>query len=142
MWILLAVVSAFLTAVVGTLTKSATEKVDSTFALGIQVIALTIFTWIAIFFRGNFKTQIAQIEPKETGILLLAGIISGIAFLCYFGALGIGESSRVQPVDRLSLVFAVVLAGLFLGEKINAQVIIGAALMAVGAVVIAMSPSK
>lgn len=142
MWIFLAVLSAFLTALVGTITKSALEKVDSTFGLGIQVIALTIFTWIAILLRGNFRTQIAQIEIKEVGTLLVAGVVSGLAFLCYFGALSMGESSRVQPLDRLSLVFAIVLAALFLAEKINTQIIIGAVLMSIGAVVIATASSK
>ena len=73
--------------------------------------------------------------------LLAAGVVSTVAFLCYFGALGMSDSysSRVQPLDRLSLVFAIILAAMFLREKATPQVILGAGLMAVGAVVIALA---
>lgn len=69
--------------------------------------------------------------------LVLSGIATGMSWLCYFRALQLGEASRVAPVDKLSVVFAIFLAVLFLGEKLTWQHWIGGALIVAGAVVIA-----
>ena len=57
-------------------------------------------------------------------------------------ALDAGDAARVQPVDRLSLVFGVILAVLFLKEKPNVGLYAGAALMAAGAAVIALTATR
>lgn len=142
MWIILALMSAFLTALAGTISKSALDRVNSTVGLAIQTVAVLLFVWIAAFLSGRLRSELVQIEAKDVGILVLAGLVTALGYLCYFGALGMGDSSRVQPMDRLSLVFAVGLAALFLSEKLSPQVIIGAALMAVGAVVVALAPTS
>lgn len=68
--------------------------------------------------------------------LVLSGITTGLSWLCYFKALQIGPVSLVAPIDKLSLVFAVGLSLLFLGERLGAYQWIGVCLMALGAVII------
>lgn len=58
--------------------------------------------------------------------------------LLSFKALKLGEASRTSSLERLSLVFAIALAVIFLKEKPTWQVYLGAALMAAGAVLIAV----
>lgn len=143
MWILLALLSAFLTALSGTLAKTGLERIGSNFGFAIQSIVTVVLVWLVVFFQGNLRTEVTKLETRALLYLVSAGVVATIAFLCYFGALSMGQSSRVQPVERLSLVFAVILAALFLGEKINAQIIAGAVLMSVGAVIIALAnPGK
>ena len=137
MWIFLALLSAFFTAAVGTLSKAGLEKVGSTFALGIQSIVLTICVWLVILLQGSVAKEVAELDKRSLGLIALSGVVSTIAYLCYFGALSLGSSSRVQPIDRLSLVFAIIMAAIFLREKVTDQVTAGALLMAVGAVFIA-----
>lgn len=136
MWIVLALVSAFLTAAVGTLTKAGTERVEPAVALAVQATVLTVCVWTFVVIRGKLP-ELATIPAKAVPILVLAGALTCVAYLFYFGALALGSSSAVQPVDRLSLVFAVGLAGYFLKEKVTPTMLVGVGLMTIGAIVIA-----
>ncbi|HEX8551366.1 MAG TPA: EamA family transporter [Abditibacteriaceae bacterium] len=142
MWIPLALFSAFLTAAVGTMSKAGLEKVSSTFGFAIQSTVIVTCAWLVVFLKGNLRSEVASLETKTLGLLAASGVVSCLAYLCYFGALSTGDSSRVQPVDRLSLVFAIVLAAMFLRERTSPPVLIGAGLMTLGALVIAFSPTS
>src|SRR5438034_7059191 len=69
--------------------------------------------------------------------LILSGLATGASWLCYFRALLLGEASKVAPVDKLSVVVAMVLAALFLGEHLTWRHGIGAGLIVAGTVIIA-----
>ncbi|HEX8834607.1 MAG TPA: EamA family transporter, partial [Abditibacteriaceae bacterium] len=91
----------------------------------------------------NVRGEVAKLDGKSLGLLVISGVVSCFAYMSYFGALSLGNSSRVQPLDRISLVFAIVLAALFLREKVNSQVIAGAGLMVLGAIMVAAAnPGK
>ena len=68
--------------------------------------------------------------------LALSGLATGLSWLCYFRALQLGEASQVAPVDKLSVVVAIVLAGLFLHERINWHHWVGGLFILAGAVVL------
>ncbi len=70
-------------------------------------------------------------------LLVLSGVATGLSWLCYFRALQLGEASRVAPVDKLSVVFAIVFAALFLHESLTWQHWLGGSLVVAGAVVLA-----
>ena len=70
--------------------------------------------------------------------LALSGLATGLSWLCYFHALQVGEASRVAPIDKLSVVFVILLATLFLGEKLTWGKGIGVLLIAAGAIAIAL----
>jgi transporter family protein len=57
--------------------------------------------------------------------------------MCYFHALKLGPASRVAPIDKLSVVVAVVLAAVFLHEKLAAVHVVGVLLIVAGAVLLA-----
>jgi transporter family protein len=58
-----------------------------------------------------------------------------------FPRLQLGEASKVAPVDKLSVVFAIALAAAFLGEKLTWHQWLGGALILAGAVIIALKPA-
>jgi transporter family protein len=66
----------------------------------------------------------------------LSGLATGASWLCYFRALQLGEASKVAPVDKLSVVVAMVLATLFLGEHLTWRHGIGTGLIVTGTVII------
>lgn len=141
MWIFLATISAFLTALTGTISKAGLERVGSTFGFAIQSTVVVLVAWLVVLVQGNIPAEVAKLEGKSLGLLAAAGVVSCMAFLFYFGALALGDSSRVQPLDRISLVFAVILGALFLKEKITPPVVAGVTLMACGALIVALSKS-
>jgi len=69
--------------------------------------------------------------------LVLSGLATGLSWLCYFRALQLGQASRVAPVDKLSVVFAIVLAALVLHERLNWHHYLGGSLVVAGAIVLA-----
>jgi transporter family protein len=60
-----------------------------------------------------------------------------LSWLCYYRALQLAPASRVAPIDKLSVVFVVMLATLFLQERLSWKVALGTALITAGAVIIA-----
>jgi transporter family protein len=59
--------------------------------------------------------------------------------LLQFSALKLGDASVVTAMERLSLVFTVILSVLFLKEELNWKVIVGVLLMIGGAVLVSVS---
>lgn len=141
MWILFALVSAVLTAFIGTLTKAGLARTDPVLGLAVQATVLVVLAWVAVAVRGQLP-KLALVDAKSWGLLLASGVGMVVAYFFYFSALAAGPSSGAQPLDRLSLVFAVLFAGLLLKEKITPVMIGGVALMAVGAVMIAVGSPK
>jgi transporter family protein len=70
--------------------------------------------------------------------IFLSGVAGALSWLFYFLALKIGKISQVAPIDRLSIVFVIILAFLVIGEKINLKIAIGTAFMAIGAILIVL----
>jgi transporter family protein len=66
-------------------------------------------------------------------------VATGLSWLFYFKALQMGEASKVAPIDKLSLVFTIILAAIILKEKINLLTVVGAVLMTAGAIVISLA---
>jgi transporter family protein len=64
--------------------------------------------------------------------LVLSGLATGASWLRYLRALQLGDASRVAPIDKLSVVFFLVFAAAFVGEKMNWPTILGALLIVTG----------
>ncbi|MDR1695247.1 MAG: EamA family transporter [Endomicrobium sp.] len=58
--------------------------------------------------------------------------------LFYFKALQIGEASKVIPVDKVSVVFGILFAFMFLNEAITVKTVLGGCLIVLGTIVLAI----
>ena len=58
--------------------------------------------------------------------------------MCYFRALKLGNAAQVAPIDKLSVVLVAVFGVLFLGERLTAVNWLGVALVAAGAILVAI----
>ena len=108
---------------------------NSNLATAIRTVVILIFAWVVVFFTD--KEPISTIGARAWIFLILSGIATGLSWLCYFRALQLGEASRVAPVDKLSVVVAIVLAAIFLHEKLTWHQWAGGLLIFSGAVVLA-----
>jgi transporter family protein len=70
--------------------------------------------------------------------LVLSGAATGLSWLCYYRALQSGPASRVAPIDKLSVIFVVLFAVSFLGERLTWKVGLGGILITAGAVLMAL----
>jgi transporter family protein len=67
--------------------------------------------------------------------LTLSGLATGVAWIAYFRALQLGPASRVAPIDKLSLPLAIILAAVVLHESMTWRLVVGVALMTLGALI-------
>ena len=134
-WFLWALLSAFFAGLTAVLAKVGVRQIDSNLATAIRTVVILIFAWsVALATKNEPFSGIA----KRTWIfLILSGIATGLSWLCYFRALQLGEASQVAPVDKLSVVVAIVLAAIFLHEKVTWHHWLGGTLIFTGAVVLA-----
>jgi transporter family protein len=138
-WVVWAVLSAILAGATAILAKVGVEHVDSNLATAIRTTVVLIITW-AIALALAPAGQLAIPGRKTMLFLALSGVATGLSWLCYFRALQLGEASRVAPIDKLSVVFAIVLAGIFLRERLTWQQAVGGVLIVAGSLVIAWRP--
>ena len=135
-WSLLSALFAGLTAV---LAKVGVENVNSHLATAIRTTVILVFTW-AIVFAVVPSGALSCISRRTWLFLVLSGLATGLSWLCYFRALQLGEVTQVAPIDKLSVVFAIVLAAFLLRERLSFHQGLGAALIVAGALVLAWKP--
>lgn len=135
-WLIFALLSAFFAALTAILAKIGIKNVDSNLATAIRTVIILVFAWGIVLFQGTWK-QIGSVSNFSLIFLILSGIATGLSWLFYFRALQLGQASQVAPIDKLSLALTVILAVIFLHEKVNTSVIIGVILMTIGTFFIA-----
>ena len=131
MWFVFAVLSAVFAALTSILAKVGIEGVNSNLATAIRTLVVLIMAWGMVFLT-NTQGGISDISKKSWLFLILSGLATGASWLCYYRALQIGEASKVVPIDKLSVVITLVLAFVFLHEKITTNSLIGCILIALG----------
>jgi transporter family protein len=135
-WLFWAVLSALFAAATALLAKIGVAHVDSNLATAIRTSVVVVFTWaIAISFGSH--SGLVHVERRSWLFLVASGLATGLSWLCYFRALSMGEASKVAPIDKLSVVFVVLLAWPVLGETITLAKAAGVLLIAAGAIVLA-----
>lgn len=135
-WLIWSLLSALFAGVTAVLAKAGVNGVDSNLATAVRTSVVLIFTW-GIAFAAAKPADVFQFSQKTWLFLTLSGIATGLSWICYFRALQIGDVAKVAPIDKLSVVFAILLAAVFLKEKLTWQHAIGGSLIVAGALVLA-----
>ncbi len=137
MWWLFALLSAVFAALTSILAKVGIENVDSTLATAIRTVAVVGMSWLMVFIT-NTQSGISSISKKSWIFLILSGLATGASWLCYYKAIQMGDVSKVVPIDKLSVLFTLVLAFVFLHEKFNTKSLIGSILITAGTLVMVL----
>ncbi|MFZ9682029.1 MAG: EamA family transporter [Cephaloticoccus sp.] len=133
-WALASAVFAALTAI---LAKVGVSHVDSDAATFVRTGVVLIIA-LGIVVAGGKAATLAQFTARNWLFLTLSGAATGLSWICYFRALQRGPASKVAPIDKLSVVFVAILAVLFLGERATPRDWLGIAMIAAGAVILAL----
>lgn len=135
-WIHWSLLSALFAGITAVFAKVGVSGVNPNLATAVRTSVVLVFTW-GIAMTTTRPAALLELPRKAWLFLILSGIATGLSWLCYFRALQIGDASRVAPVDKLSVIFAIVFAALFLREKVTPQHLIGGGLIACGAILLA-----
>jgi len=134
-WLPWALASALFAGLTAILAKVGVKDLDSDFATAIRTSVILVFAWVWAAGRGVIEP--AALTGRTMLFLVLSGLATAASWMCYFHALKLGPASRVAPIDKLSVVVAVLLAAVFLNEKLSALHVVGVLLIALGAVLLA-----
>lgn len=137
-WLLWSLLSALFAAATAVLAKMGVAHVDSNLATAVRTTVVLVMAWAIVFAFGSHK-EFAALDRRSTALLIASGIGTGLSWLCYFRALSLGEASKVAPIDKLSVVFVILLAWPLLGEKLSTGKLLGGGLIAAGAVVLTLA---
>lgn len=137
MWFLFALLSAVFAALTSILAKVGIQGVNSNLATAIRTVVVVFMAWGMVFLT-NTQSGIAEISRKSWLFLILSGLATGASWLCYYRALQIGEASKVVPIDKLSVVFTLILAFVFLHEEFTVKSLAGCILITIGTLVMVL----
>ena len=134
MWKFYAILSAIFAALTAIFAKIGIKNVNSDLATAIRTVVILLITWGIVLF-GQKITDIKELTRLNWIFLILSGAATGLSWLFYFKALQVGDVSRVASIDKLSVVFVILLSFLILKEPLTPKVIIGALLICAGGMV-------
>jgi len=134
-WKLFALGSAFFAGLTAVLAKTGVKNIPSNMATFIRTIVILIFIFLIINARKEWQS-FSSLNKSSLLFLILSGIATGLSWLCYFRALQTGPASLVAPIDKFSIIFAVILSIMFLGESLCLTQWIGIILITSGTILI------
>jgi transporter family protein len=134
-WLYWALLSATFAALTAIFTKIGLKDVDPDYATLIPSFVIAIVIAGYVYFTHTWRNPFA-LRPKTISFLALSGLATSASWVCYFRALKMGAAAKVVPVDKLSLVLAVVFAFVFLGERPSVREWLGILMVGVGVVIL------
>lgn len=139
LWLVYALLSAFAAAFVAIFGKMGLQNLDANTATAVRAVIMALFLVGVVVVQGK-TNLIGDIlaNKKALAFIALSGVAGALSWLFYFLAIQNGNVSQVAPIDKLSVVFAVVLAAIIFGESVSLIAAGGVALIAVGALMVAM----
>jgi transporter family protein len=136
-WMVFAFGSALFAALTAVFAKVGVSGLGSDLAAFVRTAVILVVTAAIVTVRGEWRKPDA-LPALPLAFLVLSAVATALSWLCYLKALETGPTSGVVSIDKLSLVLVVVLAAAFLGERPSWSVVLGAGLVAVGALLVSL----
>ena len=131
MWWLFALGSSVFAALTSILARIGVAGVNSNLATAVRTTVVLAMAWGMVFLTHT-QGGLGSIDKRSWLFLILSGLATGASWLCYYRALQIGDASKVVPIDKLSVVITLVLAFVFLHEKVTLKSALGCVLIGAG----------
>jgi len=135
-WQLFAISSAFFAGLTAIFGKLGVEGLNSNLATLIRTVVVFFIIAAIVTWRREWSWP-QDVAARPLLFLVLSAVATGLSWLFYYRALQMAPASLVAPIDKLSVVFAIVLATIFLGEALSLRLMIGAALIVFGVLILA-----
>ncbi len=138
-WFVWALLSAGFAGITAILAKVGIQGVNSNLATAIRTTVVLVFAWV-VAVPTLRESGLENLGQRAWLFLGASGLATGLSWLCYFRALQLGNASQVAPVDKLSVVIAIGLAVIFLGERLSWRGGVAVTLIIAGVVLLALEP--
>jgi bacterial/archaeal transporter family protein len=138
-WLIYALLSAVFAALVAILGKIGLSGFDANTATAIRASVMAVFLVGVVLWQGKLDLVSDILSNKKAMIFIVfSGIAGALSWLFYFMAIKYGPVSKVAPIDKLSVVFVVILSAIVLGEKLSLMGILGVIAIAGGSLLVAL----
>ncbi|MBR4080076.1 MAG: EamA family transporter, partial [Christensenellaceae bacterium] len=131
LWMLYAFLAAVFAALTSILAKIGITGIESNLATAIRTGVVLIMAWVIVFIQGKQK-QLSTLDKRELMFITLSGIATGASWLCYYHAIQHGIVSVVVPIDKMSILVAVIFSYFVFKENLSKKALLGLALMLAG----------
>lgn len=135
-WQIFALGSAFFAGLTAIFGKLGVVGINSNLATLIRTAIIFVMILGIVSIRGEWQSP-RMIEPRAMLFLVLSALATGFSWLLYYRALQLAPASLVAPVDKLSVLFAIVLGVIFLREALTIKLAIGGGLILTGVLILA-----
>jgi len=139
--ILLALLSAFFAGLIPVISKKAFSDIsnlDSVLFTTIRSIVMTIFLIIVSIYNNRFSL-LNEFGIKAFILVMVSALLGSLSWLAYFQAIKLASSSEItliSAIDKLSIVFVILLSFLLLNAKFSMLNFIGVLLVILGTLLI------
>jgi hypothetical protein len=136
-WLIFALLSAISAAFVSIFGKIGLSGLDSSAATAVRAVIMAIFLVCVMTAEGHMADLSTVFADRKALLFIaLSGIAGATSWLFYFMALKTGNVSQVAPIDKLSVVFAVLLAATLFHEKVSLIHTVAITLIAAGGLIL------
>lgn len=135
-WVLYAVLSMLFAGFTSVIAKLGMDGISAELGLTVRTLFVCAFVFV---FAALFVpvAEYRQLDGRNLLGLALSGAATALSWIFYYKAIKLGEVSTVALIDKGSVVVAMILAWIFLREAISGRMLLGAALIVAGLLVIA-----
>lgn len=130
-WILYTILSALFSSLMMICVKVGLKDIDTNVGLFIRTTIVVFFCFIYIVITSKTK-EMKSITSKTWLWLLLSSVATYLTWFFYFKAVKNGEISNVMALDKVGIIFTILLSFIFLKERITTFDILGAVIVLLG----------
>ena len=135
-WVIYAFISMLFAGFTSGVAKQGLVGISAELGLTLRTIFVCIFVLIFAMLAVD-SAEIKSLQKVNYVWLALSGITTAVSWVFYYKALKIGDVATVALIDKGSVVIAIILAWVLLKEVITLRMMIGAAFIVLGLLVIA-----
>jgi transporter family protein len=137
-WLVYAFLGAIFAALTSFFAKIGLADVPSDLANAIRAIVILFIAWALMLAQGK-GPQIFKVQKNEFIFIILSGLTTAASWLFYYYAIQKGNVSVVAPIDKMSVVIAIIFSRVFLKEPLSKKGFLGVILITAGTLVLTFS---
>jgi len=131
LWLVYALLSLIFASLTSILAKLGMQSVDSNIGTFLRTIVVAVMALFIVIGQRKFQ-DVKKMTKSNWLFLIISGVLTGVSWLCYYGAIQMGNISIIVPIDKLSIVVTVIFSYIMFGEKLNRKAFIGLVLLTAG----------
>jgi bacterial/archaeal transporter family protein len=134
-WVTFALISMAFAGFTSVIAKQGLTGISGELGLAVRTCFVAVFV-LGFAIVVVARDEVGAVSRQNLFWLGLSGVTTAVSWVFYYKALKLGEVSTVALIDKGSVVVAVTLAWLVLGERITLRIILGSLLILGGLVVV------